>query len=272
MPARGLLMKTQGERLYQYLAENLLGDDCQTELSETQALKFGGRTHELSQYFFGFACANIFARLVKKAERVLEFDRSAPDKVLAQYIERSLEVAFGNNRETVRRIAALSIDASRVSGRSIPPSVYKAVIGQSNRHHCYLCGNHIRKDGVAPGERLELEHLWPSSYGGDSVDENLIPSCDVCNREKGDMILWYTAHVAGFCLRPSPSEDEKTRVGRKQKIAWYMKRVYERAVRERLTLKDAALALGPIDMSSQASIDRDDARDFFNLDIPGVEL
>jgi hypothetical protein len=83
------------------------------------------------------------------------------------------------------------------------------------------------------------------------------------------MIIWHTAHIAGFCLKPNPSEEEKTHVGRKQKIAWYMRRVYEVAAQERTSLKDAALAIGPIEMSSQTSLDYDDARDFFNLNIQG---
>lgn len=271
MPSRGPRPSTAGERLFHFVAEQLLGEHCQTELSETQALRFGGRTFDLSQYFYGFTCANIFARLVKKAERVLESDRSAPARVVAQYIERSLEVGLAGHRDAVNRMAALSIDASTASGRSIPPSVTQAVIGQRKRLHCYLCGNQVHKDADVLGERLELEHLWPSSYGGDSIEENLLPACAVCNREKGDMILWHTAHIAGFCLKPNPSEDEQTRIGRKQKIAWYFRKVHELAALERTTLKNAALMLGPIEMSSQTSLDHDDARDFFNLSISGGE-
>ena len=267
MAARRSLPNTSGEVLFHFLMDNLLGDSCQAELREAKILRFGGRADELSDYFYGFTCVNIFTRLVKKATRVIESDRTDPARVVAQYIERSLGI--GVPREVVMRMAALSIDASRASGKSIPPSVSKAVIGERRRHHCYLCGNNVRKNSEVPGEKLELEHLWPSSYGGDSVAENLIPACDLCNRAKGDIILWHTAHIAGFCLKPSPSEDEQTRIERTQKIAWYMKKVHEKATQERKTLKESALVVGPIDMTSQSSIDNDDARDFFNLNFCG---
>jgi len=128
-----------------------------------------------------------------------------------------------------------------------------------------MCGHAVYKDAVIENERLQYEHIWPSGYGGDSIEENILPACSICNNAKEDMILWHTAHIAGFCLKPQPSADELTRVGRKQKIAWFMRRTYENAVRRRITLKESALSLGPIEMSKQDSVDPDDARDFFNL-------
>lgn len=265
MATKGFRPSTAGERLFAYVAEQALGGPCLSELAETRALRLGGRTADLSQYFFGFACASIFTRLMRKAERVLESERSAPAKVVVQYVERSLEMGLGSERETAARMAALAIDAVHTSHRSIPPSVAQAVGGRRQRLHCYLCGSLVRKDAADPGELLEYEHIWPSSYGGDSVEENLLPACSICNKAKDDMVLWHTAHISGFCLKPQPSPDEMTRVGRKHKIASYMRTVFDHAVAGKVSLKDAAIKLGPIDMANQQSIDPDDARDFFNL-------
>lgn len=265
MVFRGLRPSTAGEKLYLYIAEQVLGARCSSEIAETQLLRFGGRTVDLSEYFFGFACSSIFTRLLKKAERVIESESSAPDRTLARYIQRTLEIGLEGDRSVATRMASLAATAVSSSHRTIPPSVIKAVNGERQRLTCFLCGNPVQRGALDEGAKLEYEHIWPSSYGGDSIAENLLPACGKCNRAKSDLILWHTGHVAGFCLKPQPSENEMTRVERKHKIARYMRSVFDLASENRSTLKDAALSLGPIDMSTQKSIDPDDARDFFNL-------
>lgn len=258
----GYRASTAGERLFQFIDHDLLGHKCEHEASELQALRIGGRANDLGPFFHGFSCANILVRLLKKTERTLEVEPSDPAKTITQYIEKHLEVA---ERHIAKRLAALAIDASRNSSKSIPRSVEQAVLRGRTAHHCYLCGNSISKNTTTTGQRLELEHIWPSSYGGDSVAENLLPTCDICNRSKGDMILWHTAHLASFCLKPTPSTQEQASVQRREKIAWFMKLVHQTAKHEKITLKEAALNLGPIDMQNQKSIYEEDSRDFFNL-------
>jgi 5-methylcytosine-specific restriction endonuclease McrA len=254
---------TAGERLYRHIALEILDPGCSATLAQTQ--KFGSRANDFSQYFFGFACANIFSRLMKKAERVLDSERLDPTKVIYRYIRDTLEVGQDKSESIVKRTAALAVDAVHTSHKDFPNSVMKSVTQDRPRLSCYLCGNQVYKDATDESDRLEYEHIWPSSYGGDSSEANLLPACTICNRAKDDMVLWHTAPIAGFCLKPEPSVDEMTRVHRKHKIASYMRKVFDCASQHKMSLKTAALQLGPIDMAEQRSIDSDDARDFFNL-------
>lgn len=256
---------TAGERLYYFITKDIVGYECAIELSESAVTRYGGRTHDFAQYFFGFAIANIFARLIKKTERVLTEEHSDHHKIVTQYIERSLEAGIFGNRAVIRRMASLAIDAVKVSGKTIPSSVEKAVSGDRRRMSCYLCGTDVYRGASVDSEKLEYEHIWPSSYGGDSIAENLLPACWPCNKAKSDMILWHSANVAGFCLKPEPSEEEMKCVQRREKIAAHLRTIHDHASRFSLTLKESALRVGPIKITKQSSIDPDDARDFFNL-------
>jgi 5-methylcytosine-specific restriction endonuclease McrA len=253
---------TAGEKLFQYIACDILDEGYANQLCDTQALQIGGRSNDLGQYFYGFNCCNIFARLIRKTERVIQQDRPDPARIITQYAESHLEIT---NRIKARRLSALALAANKSAGRSIPYSVGLAVIGSRILHHCYICGNSISKSKDDESSKLELEHIWPSSYGGDSIEENILPACGVCNRNKADMLLWYTGHLAGFCLKPQPSVSEQVQVKRREKIAWFMRNTYNIAIKYNISLKNAALQHGPIDMDDQKSIDEEDSLDFFNL-------
>ena len=103
---------------------------------------------------------------------------------------------------------------------------------------------------------MQLEHIWPQSFGGDSIAENLLPACPACNNAKSDMLLWQNAHIHSFTLKPEPSPQE---------LAQHRRNIFEYASTHRTTLKDAALIIGSVDLSEISSIDRDDAVDFFNF-------
>lgn len=254
---------TAGERLYLYVVNQIIGSECATELNATKLMQIGNRADGFSQYFFGFACSNIFTRLIKKAKRVIDDDVSDPPRVIVRYIERSLEIGL-REKYTSKRMAALAIDAIHESNRPIPKSVSQALANRRGTY-CYICGNEVRSDSMDPSNLLALEHIWPSSLGGNSVVDNLLPACSVCNCAKADMLLWHSAYVAGFCLKPEPSEEEMKHVQRSHKIAVYMKMVFDLANSSGTTLKDAAITLGPVDMTAQRSVDPDDSRDFFNF-------
>ena len=46
-----------------------------------------------------------------------------------------------------------------------------------------MCGSSL--DFVNDNDNaFTCEHIWPRSYGGDSIEENLLPSCKSCNSNK----------------------------------------------------------------------------------------
>lgn len=257
---------TKGEALYKCIEEKVLMTNGRSEMETLAVMQVGARTREHANYFFGFTCASIFRRLIKKTEQVLEEDRPAPEKTIARYIEETLEVNFLSQEKIACRLAALAISATESSHKDIPKSVIKAVNGTKNRLSCYICGNFLQKDSVDPTVKLTYEHIWPSCYGGDSIEENILPACRKCNDAKGDMILWHTAHVGAFCLKPNPSSDEMTRVTRSLLVAAHMKKIFNHATLYDMSLKESALQVGPISQDRHRIPYPDDARDFFNFE------
>lgn len=257
---------TNGEILYKYIEEKVLTRRSITDIKNLTVMQAGARSVEHASYFFGFSCASIFSRIIKKTERVLEECRPSPEKVISRYIEETLEINFFDQDRISSRLAALAISAVESSHKDIPNSVIKAVNGEKMRLSCYICGNSLQKGSTDPTLSLEYEHIWPSSYGGDSIAENILPACERCNKAKGDMIIWHTAHINAFCLKPNPSANEMTRVTRPLIVAAHMKRVFDYATSNKLSLKDSALRIGPISPDRHRSPYPDDARDFFNFD------
>lgn len=257
---------TNGEILYKYIQEKALSMNGPSELERLSTLQVGGRSKEHAEYFFGYACASIFSRLIKKAEKTLDEGRPSSEKVISRYIEETLEIVILTQERTSSRMAALAISAVESSHKNIPSSVIKAVNGERMRQSCYICGNYLQKGAIDPTVSLEYEHIWPSSYGGDSTAENILPACQRCNKAKGDMILWHTAHIGSFCLKPNPSPDELTRVKRPLLVAAHMKKIFLHATLNRTSLKNSALQIGPISLDRHKTPYPDDARDFFNFE------
>lgn len=65
---------------------------------------------------------------------------------------------------------------------------------QRHMARCAYCGSDLLVDFNAYMS-AQLDHLVPSSKGGDGSDENRVPACSVCNILKGD-----------FDPRPSAAE------------------------------------------------------------------
>lgn len=257
---------TNGEILYKYIQERVFSVNQPSELERLSVLQVGGRSREHAEYFFGYACASIFSRLIKKTEKTLDEGRPSPEKTVSRYVEETLEIVTLAQDRTSSRMAALAISAVESSHRSIPSSVIKAVNGERMRQSCYICGNYLQKGTDDPTICLEYEHIWPSSYGGDSTAENILPACQRCNKAKGDMILWHTAHIGAFFLKPNPSPDELTRVTRPLLVAAHMKKIFLHATLNRTSLKSSALQIGPISPDRHTPPYPEDARDFFNFE------
>jgi len=64
---------------------------------------------------------------------------------------------------------------------------------------CQYCG----RDG---GERMTIDHVIPKSLGGKTIWENVVTSCQTCNRKKGNKTL----HEAGMRLLRPPAKPLST--------------------------------------------------------------
>ncbi|WP_460927100.1 HNH endonuclease [Pseudomonas sp. MC6] len=257
---------TSGESLFQFIITDVIGRSKISELQVLSLLQIGGRLEEFSDYYIGVFAANLMARALKKAERLelLYPDSNENQNQLVRYIQESFEISRASNSGVLDRFAFLTMQAEKSSRRDINASTRK-LSASRGLNNCYVCGRDIYEVTTDPAAKLELEHIWPQSFGGDSKVDNLLPSCCDCNREKGSMLLWQNSNVHSFVLKPSPSVDEWTSIKRKEKIAQHRRSIFLHACENKTTLKDAALAIGCVNLMSVRSLDGDDAVDFFNF-------
>lgn len=258
---------TAGEHLFSYIANNLIGKKSISQIYELDALQVGGRQQELSNYYTGILAANILTRCIKKAKRVVSLidDEREHQKQIIQYFQRSLEIPRSPSGVDLNRLAALTLEAEKKSRKDIIASV-RSQFSTIKTHYCYICGATVHEKSIVSQDRMELEHIWPQSFGGDSIVENLLPACPTCNRQKSDMLLWQNAHIHSFTLKPGPSPQELNNIQTTIRIAQHRRKIFEYANAYKTTLKDAALTIGSVDLSDIHSIDSDDAVDFFNFE------
>ncbi|MCO4856058.1 HNH endonuclease [Herbaspirillum sp. WGmk3] len=263
---------TRGEWLYTKLVE-LFIDDQKALQSAVGTLRgsalIGNRAPEFADYVAGLYCFNLTARLIKTAQALIAHDaygealyRSSMLSFLANHCGIS-EFRFG--RPNINALINLSIEAAFSSGKTISQSVKNGVATSKQQCYCYICGIQIFVSGELEETSVQYEHIWPSSFGGDSIIENLLPACPHCNNAKGSMLLWQDGPVHSFILPPNPSANDITTINRRAKIAWHRKAIFELAISRHTTLKEAAITHGPVDFSASAPVDLDDASDFFTI-------
>jgi hypothetical protein len=268
----GFVPVTEGEVLYQTLVEQFVDDGKQltSALNVFSTGRFvGRRSAEFSEYYFGIYCFNITARLIKAASAILRepslhepLFRGSMLGFLINQFEIS-EFRYGRNR--VNLLVNLAFNAANSSGQAISKTTKERVLAGSIDFSCYICGCELLIQSTVPEQVLQYEHIWPSSFGGSSIVDNLLPACSTCNNKKGALMLWQDAPVSSIILPPNPSQNDLTMITRRAKIAKHRQDLFAFAVKMKITLKAAALQLGAYNFSNVSSVDSDDSADFFTL-------
>jgi 5-methylcytosine-specific restriction endonuclease McrA len=257
---------TQGERLFKHLLKHFISPDAKSQASSLSFLQIGNRQEDFSEYYLGVFCFNLLARLIKKSVHLLEDETVKEENRQSQmifYLQTQMEIAIDRkNKNDVVYLATLANLAAQSSGRKINPSTKALVTPKLSATYCYICGERLELASSDNLQQVQYEHIWPSNFGGDSDPENLLPACSICNNAKGSTLLWQDAHVHSFVLKPNPSIDEITRIQRREKIAIHRRMIFQRACNEGITLKEAALKIGPMGNLQYQHIN--DAVDFFN--------
>lgn len=267
----GFIATTSGEKLFQHVLREIIEEEKFFELSNIGLLKTGGRALQFSEYFLGAYAFNITARCIKKAIRIRQTisNESQHQPLLIRYFQQKLEIPSLPGIRNLERLSTLTFNAADNSGKKISDATKRAVRNNNDTHECYICGKQVLRKTEDPYSKLEYEHIWPCSYGGESITSNLLPACPKCNREKSDMLLWQDSHIHSFILPPSPEESEWKNISRQEKIAKHRSYVLETACLKEITLKEAAIEVGPISTlhDSLYATDEDDCIDFFNFEI-----
>lgn len=133
----------------------------------------------------------VFLRCVRSAKMVFGEQPGAPANRFAQVVRRDIDLpprllqnsAFAERLKQVGRIVfdkGRNKLIERNATRDEPP-------------HCYLCGVALTEDGG--NAQRSIEHVWPQSLGGQTVEANLMLACKDCNSERGHMSTWAVGPV-----------------------------------------------------------------------------
>lgn len=260
---------TEGERLFHLLANIGHLELVRNRIAEHSYLRLSGRDAQFGEYLEGAVLCFCFKRLMKIVHGVF------PDK--------TIDVTIGNKKvfdqlrywfswlkkEDLSRLSRVAISAQQASNQKIHKDIENEIFNSYHQHYCCFCGCLLDRDSKGMfrdpnGKRATLEHIWPSSLGGNSIIENLLPACTICNENKSDLFIWQQglAHDFVYPVNFHSHESFKT-IRRKDKILIQRRAVMVLAQRDRLTLKEALKKVGPYGkLNALAS---EETWDFFNI-------
>ena len=271
---------TAGELLLHFLAINVaaLRDIGFSRMDGIAGITRGS---PFGQFIDNCVVLHCFGRLLQVSKHLRNINENAVDAraAIEKFAINSLNISRGSalNFDELPTIALEAAEASSEASRRIKSSVKSAVLKRYNgTYACYSCDGPLAIDAqqtLLDGSSsrpnplyLDFDHLWPHSLGGSSVEENLLPSCQFCNRSKSDNASWEWVPLQALLpetMLDSPHLESKL-LGKAEKIALHMRAAFEYSRTNGTTLKDAYIAIGPR-LPNVMIVDPSDTPDFFNL-------
>jgi len=272
-------LTTDGERLAYVLDRDLLSSVPWQRIA--LPLMVTGRGEELTGFFREIATINLTCRIVRAGTSLLKETnergaRIPADPTFEGDYRRFLREQLLIPPTLVERVLRMALRAVQASREEINETTRRRLTRQAQRTHdyCYMCRQPLDFTGGDVNRKLELEHVWPQCYGGNSVDDNLLPACGSCNRKKAGFATWAMVGVQSLILGFEPSENEYTAVTGPQRFALhYFTARRLLAHNPQMNLKQAFERLQPWRHEMRVR-DASDIGDFFNIEnhepIPGV--
>jgi hypothetical protein len=255
---------TDGEKLCQFIEHRLISDAKWSVLEA--GLKYTGRQAELIDFFQQLTTVNLAGRLVIAGASILERVNITDPQFeyeLQSFLREQLEIPHYLINETYRFVYR-SVKASQ---ESISDSLRRRLKrwAQTKHTHCYLCGVALDFDDTDSHYSFTCEHIWPRSYGGNSIEENLLPACQSCNSsKKGNYATWVMPAIQSLIMGFNPASQRLQEIEGCYKFALHYKMAQKLATQKHLSLKRAFLEIGA--WTEVRVSHPDDVADFFNLE------
>jgi hypothetical protein len=257
-----------GEHLCCYLFDHLIDSGFWTKFEEKH-LSSSGYAQEFHHYVREMLALNLTRRLILYAEKAKEhLDPTATGfvKLLNPAISKwgLLDI---KGKGVIPRLTKESVVAAN---HGIPETLRKKILREASRNSekCYLCGCQLNYSLSADESRADdvtIDHIWPQSYGGDSIEENLLPACRSCNsNKKQDYPSWAGCDVHSIILSVNPSIKSLNSIQGRYRFALHNRYVREVAVERRMSLRGAYLEVGSW-QKRPFVVDEEEVADFFNL-------
>lgn len=182
---------------------------------------------------------------------------------LSEYLNEFLNIPKEQRQRLVRLASAAAEASDREMSKGLKSQMRDWAIDQ--HPHCYMCSVQLDFTNSDPDTSFTRDHVWPSSYGGDSVLENLLPACGKCNSErKAHFATWAGTGIQSTLLRRNPSTDAWTTLNGTPTFALQSFAAQKLAISEQISLKEAYLRVGPWRMPPEIA-DTTEVIHFFNL-------
>lgn len=275
---------TDGEKLFHFLVKNV-GEFRELDRLYRDVVSDVIRGREFMRFTEGAIVLHCFGRLLQTAKWYRKEFNDNPEKAKKELEAFAIDT-LGISKATCSsfpQLAPLALDAANAaSDSSKTPNARvkrKVIHNCRNIFYCYSCGIDLHPNDeeytvtdkstgklVPNPHYLEYEHLWPHTYGGNSIEENLLPACPYCNRTKSSIASWEWIPLQSIFPKFEGKSEficEENHPG-ELKIGLHMRVVISYARKNGTTLKNAYLSVGPR-LQRIHLVDTFDTADFFNL-------
>jgi hypothetical protein len=256
---------TAGEQLCNFVNHRLLKNDVWGTLEGV--LEFTGRSAHLVPFFRELAAVTLTGRIVTAGQSLSGPFETLNDPGFRKVYFEHLRDVVGIPRRLLDELFRHSVRSVAAAVARTPPSTARNMRAWAALHHthCYICGTNLNFDVPEVINAYTLEHIWPRAYGGDSVEDNLLPACDSCNsKKKRHFATWVMPAVQSLQLGLSPTEQRLSEIEGSYKFSLHYRAAQRVAIQKRITMKKAFLEIGP--WTDVRLLDADDVADFFNLE------
>lgn len=243
--------RTAGEMLFRHLSRDVILNYKTAGFSWTSLnslLQITGQPDEYFRFLNGSAAVYLMRKLLRQAQVIFREHPNESSRVreVSRFIQDELSISLDN--ESRSKLSRYVIRAACESRREIPPSIKTSYKNKSRFHSCYLCDRELDID-VADEKAhnfFTLEHIWPTSMGGDSHPDNLLPACIDCQDCKKDSISWEWLNVHNFVYPANPSDEALKAIPWSIRIAIHYRDAVDFSDNEGISLRDAFRRIGPI--------------------------
>jgi len=177
---------TSGEEVFLRLYSEL-SSKIEVHSSHESGLGFLVAESNFAEFTRLVATLEVFMRCVRVARDFYESSSHLPAGNIAKFLRTEADLPAGLHGE--RRFLELAKDVGRIASTKPRDDRVEALALQGQRLNCYLCGVPLVRTGSGRN-RLSIEHLWPQAFGGDTIEENLLPACRDCNSKRQHVITW----------------------------------------------------------------------------------
>jgi hypothetical protein len=260
---------TAGERLCNFINHKLLASPVWNDLNGI--LSVTGRASALVALYRQIAAVTLTGRIVAAGQSL--GDQSHPtDPAFRKALTEHLRDTVGIPSRTLDELYRFSHRAILAASATTPTSTLKQLRTWALLRHpkCYICGVVLDFDTPNLVNSYTCEHIWPRAYGGDGIEENLLPACDSCNsKKKRHFATWVMPSVQSLLLVLNPADQRLREIEGSYKFSLHYRAAQMLAVEQRLSMKAAFLKIGP--WTDIRLLDTDDVADYFNLENHAIQ-